>query len=352
MGGEIMMKTLTAVLFSAAILWSQIIGITNTSMVATPTLDIDTGTYLGVKLVTPSCATSGADIYYTTNGTTPTSGSTHYVSGTIATTSTGMTLKLIGIKAGLTDSTVKTAVYTTSLVSGWKTTDGSGSTITDQVATSANHFTMTSGTWSGSLSPLTDSAIFNGSTTNAVVSSTSAFNYERTDSFSAIVWNKNTSASTTTAKAQQLIGRLEGSPNFRGWRLQLIYFPANGTTVINTGWQVHIALYSTYPTSTLSGYCQAVPSINAVHSIGFSYAGTSADSGLKLYLDGTACTMHYDSAGSLATILNSTALHLGGDSYTTASIMQGNLANAYIYNRVLTPTEFATLHSSPYAPGL
>lgn len=347
------MKRLFLCFFSILLcqLQGQLIGITSPGgVVDTPTVDIDTGTYLGVKLVTPSCATSGASMYYTTNGTTPTTGSTLYSSGTIATTSTGMTLKILAVKSGMTNSAIKTAVYTTNLISGWKATDGSGTTITDQVA--GANFTTSNTTWSGAVSPLTESIVYNGTTSDAVVASASTLNFERTDSFSAVVWMKSTSSSTTNLDQQELLSKLDSTTGYRGWRLQLLYANAGGA-VVNTGWQIHLTLYSTFPTNALSGFCTAVPSVNNMHSVGFSYDGTSTNAGLKIYLDGSACTMYYDTNTLSATIAQTASpLHLGTDAYSAANAFQGNLGNIYVYNRVLSAGEFTTMHSTPYTPGI
>ena len=54
----------------------------STTQAATPTFSPAAGTYSGAQSVTISDATSGATIYYTTNGTTPTTSSTKYT-GTI-----------------------------------------------------------------------------------------------------------------------------------------------------------------------------------------------------------------------------------------------------------------------------
>jgi hypothetical protein len=64
---------------------------------ATPTFSLATGTYLGTQILTISDATSGATIYYTTDGSTPTTSSTQY-SGPLAITSS-QTVKAIA-KAG------------------------------------------------------------------------------------------------------------------------------------------------------------------------------------------------------------------------------------------------------------
>ncbi|MDD5463956.1 MAG: chitobiase/beta-hexosaminidase C-terminal domain-containing protein [Candidatus Moranbacteria bacterium] len=81
--------------------------------VIAPTSSPAAGTYTSAQSVTLSSATSGATIYYTTNGSTPTASSTQY-SGAISISST-TTLKAIAIKSGMTNSTVMSSAYTISL---------------------------------------------------------------------------------------------------------------------------------------------------------------------------------------------------------------------------------------------
>ena len=77
--------------------------------VSTPTFSPAGGTYTTAKTVTISCATSGATIYYTTNGTTPSEASTKYNAAINISETT--TLKAIAIKDG-TESSVAEATYT------------------------------------------------------------------------------------------------------------------------------------------------------------------------------------------------------------------------------------------------
>ena len=77
--------------------------------VATPTFNPGGGTYSDPVQVTISCATSGASIRYTTDGTVPTASSTLY-NGPITVSQT-TTIKAIGIKSGLNNSNVASATY-------------------------------------------------------------------------------------------------------------------------------------------------------------------------------------------------------------------------------------------------
>jgi hypothetical protein len=86
------------------------------SVLPAPTFSVAAGTYSSAQTVSISDATAGTTIYYTTNGTTPTTSSTKY-SGAI-TVSSSETLEAIAVETGYTNSAVATATYTINSGSG------------------------------------------------------------------------------------------------------------------------------------------------------------------------------------------------------------------------------------------
>ena len=79
---------------------------------ATPTFSVAEGLYTSAQSVALACETDGATIYYTTDGTEPTSGSTEY--STAITVNADMTIKAIAIKEGVS-SDIASATYTINL---------------------------------------------------------------------------------------------------------------------------------------------------------------------------------------------------------------------------------------------
>ena len=86
-----------------------------TPKVATPTFSPAAGTYTSAQSVEISCDTQGATIYYTTDGSTPTTSSSVYSSAINVNSTT--TIKAIAVKSGMDDSEVATATYTINLTS-------------------------------------------------------------------------------------------------------------------------------------------------------------------------------------------------------------------------------------------
>ncbi len=76
----------------------------------TPKLSPGAGTYTGVQHVTMTSSTSGATIYFTINGDTPTTSSTKYTSA--ISVGSSKTVKAIAVATGYTESAIASATYT------------------------------------------------------------------------------------------------------------------------------------------------------------------------------------------------------------------------------------------------
>jgi len=87
----------------------------NLPVVATPAFSPAPGTYTAAQSVSLSDATTGASIYYTTNGSAPTTASTLYVAGSPIAVSSTTTVNALAIATGYTNSTVATGTYTINL---------------------------------------------------------------------------------------------------------------------------------------------------------------------------------------------------------------------------------------------
>lgn len=93
-------------------------------MVEAPVLP-ETGTFMGKMSVSITCATSGASIYYTTDGSDPTEDSVAYTEP--FSVSDTVTVKAIAVKDGMADSAVSSATYTKSgCASGGGSSGGGG----------------------------------------------------------------------------------------------------------------------------------------------------------------------------------------------------------------------------------
>ena len=103
--------------------------ITSESFVATPTVSPDSSVQIGTPIsVTVSCATPGATLHYTTNGSNPTTASPTVANGDVLSIANPSTLKILAVKAGLLDSDIKVAEYKLQgvVATGGTTSDAGG----------------------------------------------------------------------------------------------------------------------------------------------------------------------------------------------------------------------------------
>ena len=80
---------------------------------ATPTFSLSAGTYVGAQTVSISCVTSGAQIRYTTDGTTPSGASTLYAGPLNIAINSTETINAIAFATNINPSQVASATYTT-----------------------------------------------------------------------------------------------------------------------------------------------------------------------------------------------------------------------------------------------
>jgi hypothetical protein len=102
--------TIKAMATAPGTLDSSVASATYTIKVAAPTFSVPAGTYNQPQTVSLADATSGATIYYTTDGSTPTTSSTRYL-GPIAVNLT-LTIRAIAVAPGMVNSDVASATYT------------------------------------------------------------------------------------------------------------------------------------------------------------------------------------------------------------------------------------------------
>ena len=82
---------------------------------STPTFSPTAGTYTSAQTVSLSDTTTGASIYYTTNGSTPTTASILYSASAPIAVSSTTTISAIAVATGCTNSDVATGTYTVNL---------------------------------------------------------------------------------------------------------------------------------------------------------------------------------------------------------------------------------------------
>ena len=104
-------QTASPVLFSCYTSGQSDVALYKYMTMPTPVFSLPTGNYVGAQTITVDCAISNATIYYTTDGTTPTTSSASVAVGGSINIPTTCTLKAIAVE-GTNKSEVESATYT------------------------------------------------------------------------------------------------------------------------------------------------------------------------------------------------------------------------------------------------
>ncbi len=204
------------------------------SVLPTPVFSPIAGNYASAQSVTISDSSSGATIYYTTNGTTPTTSSTKY-SGTAISVSTSETLEAIAVASGFTNSAVATAAYTIasvlpaptfSLAAGNYTT-AQTLTITDAVPGTTIYYTT------NDASPTTSSTKYTGpitiSSSEAVAAFAAASGYHNSATTSGVYLINNVLPTPLILPAGGTYSTSQ-TVTIREWLNTDVYYTTDGTT--------------------------------------------------------------------------------------------------------------------------
>jgi hypothetical protein len=267
-------------------------------VVAAPIFSPAPGTFVTAQTVTLTDATSGAAIYYTTNGTTPTTSSTRY-SGAISVSATE-TIKAIAVVSGYAPSTVTSATYTIGSAF-FGCPSGSGSCV--------DNFTGASGT----LLPTYNSRWVLAGGTNSIY--TSGSNSAQISAYNSAVYYYNGSVSDTAQIT------LAPSSTTIGYAILACVRVSSGIPGYCVGFSAvsggnYTACYVMKNFRYLGGGSCGTVSATTAHTLRLVASGTSTVT-LSIYVDGVASGTVTDSS-STYTIAGS-GFGLQGDSTPTDS---------------------------------
>jgi hypothetical protein len=298
-----------------------------TPVAATPTFSVAAGSYSSIQSITLSDATSGATIYYTTNGATPTTSSTKY-SGAISVSATE-TIEAIAVGSGYTNSAVASAKYTISLTAATPTFSvAAGTYATTQSVTIAD---ATSG-----------ATIYY--TTNGTTPTTSSTKYSAAISVSATetieaIAVATGSANSAVASAKYTISLTAATPTFSV--AAGTYASTQSVTVADatSGATIYYTTNGATPTTSSTKYTGAI-SVSATETIeAIAVATGDANSGVasaKYTISLTAATPTFSvAAGTYST----------RQSVIIADATSG--ATIYYTTNGATPTTSSTKYSKP-----
>ncbi len=229
-----------------------------------------------------------------------------------------------------------TGTTCTKPVGRWDFEEGTGTTANDS-SSNSNTATLAGSTATPLWAPgkYGKGLSFDGSNDDVAVANESNFDFERTDSFSVSAWIKpNTTRSGSPEYA--IASKLNSASPFNGWEFMTIY---NGPQAANKN-VLKLNLINDVSTNKLEIHGTTDLSNNTWYYVTMTYAGTSAASGVKFYINGVPETTTTAASTLSATILNNISVHIGSRNNSN-TYYKGTIDNLRVYNYVRTPAQVA-----------
>ncbi|MDR3764764.1 MAG: chitobiase/beta-hexosaminidase C-terminal domain-containing protein [Acidobacteriota bacterium] len=322
-----------------------------------PTISLAAGTYSSAQSVTIDGGLSGATVYYTTDGTTPTTSSTLY-SGAIS-VGTSETITAIAVAPGYTPSAASSAAYTINLtptaavmsspVDG-STLTGASTTFTWTAGTNVSGYYLWVGTTAGAydlvnVGPLTGTSYTatlptNGSTVYvtlySVVNGTPSLSntYSYTEySVSPAVMSSPANGSTLTGASTTFTW--SAGTNVSGYYLWVGTTPG-GYDLVNVGPLTGTSYTTTLPTNGSTVYVTLYSVVNGTPSLSNTYSYTEYSS--------TAAAITSPTSGSTLTGTSTTFTWSAGTNVSGYYLWLGTTAGGHDLVNVgpLTGTSYTT----------
>jgi alpha-tubulin suppressor-like RCC1 family protein len=308
---------------------------------ATPTFSLVPGIYAFSQNVTVTSATAGATIYYTTDGSTPTTGSSSVASGGTITVTASETLNAIAVVSGYDNSAVAGAAYTIQAlqVGWWKFDEGSGAAAADSSGLNNNAALVGNPGWGAGV--YGDALQLSGSGQYGQVNDSPSLDLGP-NSLTLSGWFK----AGATSAIMPLFSKESVSSGYHGFHLGL-----------NAAGDIEAKLGDATGSSPLAFSTQNSFTDNQWHQVILlvDQSGQRA----QIYVDGVAQSLQLKT-GSVGTVtgaqvsftgitnLNATVsqpLSLGGNP-TASEYFNGMLDDLRIYNYVLSTSQFTALQDS------
>jgi hypothetical protein len=298
-----------------------------TAAVNLPTITPNGGGFTNSVTVTLQTSTSGASIYYTTDGTTPTQSSKQY-SAPFALTATSL-VKAQAFKSGMMPSALVSAWFTkdtstvvpAGLVAAYGFNEGNGTTVSD-LSGNNNTGVITGATWTtrGRFGTALD---FNGVNNVVRIPAAAALNLSSAMTLEAWIKPTATQSGWRTVMQREVDAYFLNASNSNGPLL-----PSGGGTFNGT-------------VAYVSG--STPNAVNAWTHVALTYDGAT----LQLYVNGVQASSQVRTGGIQT---NSNPLWIGGNS-PYGEYFQGLIDEVRVYNRALNQAEIQTDMNTPISGG-